>query len=151
MTPTASAPPSPQPPTLHIPTLSRILLWSARARQNAVSRPNDDKRDDSAVVVESSSTLPELVKTTVQRIECSSGTEVKTHARIMDAYPDCRKSDMIVHQDVFECLNGVNTRLLLLLARKRVFAIVELLGGNAIVDERCVDTSVATPLSCLHT
>lgn len=137
--PVSSTPPSPQAPTLHLTTLSRILLWGARGKRNVGTAPHDKPQDGSATVVESSSTaIQKAVKSTKHCIQCSSGTELKTHPRIMDAHPECKRSDEIIHQDVFECLDGVDTRLLLRLARKRVFEKVELLGGNTIVDERCV-------------
>jgi hypothetical protein len=139
-------PPSPRAPAMHLPTISQILLWGVRGKRNANTAPDDKQEGSDTVCAESSSAaIKKPVKSTTYCIECSSGTEFKTHARIVDAQPECRKSDVIVHQDVFECLDGVDTRLLLRLARKRVFEKVELLGGNAIIDERCVSSRGCEP------
>ncbi|KAF8521476.1 hypothetical protein JB92DRAFT_2890475 [Gautieria morchelliformis] len=134
--PPSSPPPSPQAPRLNTPTLSRILLWGARGSRKAVA--HQDSQDGSAPTAppSPSGTAKKPVKANDHEVECSSGTELKTHPRIIDANPECRDSDVIMHRDVFVCLDGVDTRRLLLLTRRRVFEKVELLGGNAIIDER---------------
>ncbi|KAF8585546.1 hypothetical protein K439DRAFT_1409883 [Ramaria rubella] len=133
--PTApSPPPSPQAPTLHLPTISRLLMWGAQRRRSSSGAQDKLIQDVCAPVASPSSPTTKRVKS--HHIECSSGSELKTHGRIMDAHPECRQSDMIVHNDFFVCLNGVDTKRLLLLARRRVFEKVEMLGGNAIIDER---------------
>lgn len=121
-------PPSPQAPTATLPSLSWILLWGARRRKAPVV-PQES--------LNAVARTPRASQKHAYHVECSSGWELKTHSRIVDAHPECRKSDMIIHQDLFVCLNGVDTKRLLLLARRRVFQKVELLGGNAIIDERC--------------
>lgn len=133
----SSPPPSPQSPALfHLPALSRILLWNARRREQAVPE------NGTATLAANSDPPKNDVKP--YHIVCSSGSELKTHGRLVDGRPDCRKTDVITHQDVFVCLNGVDTLRLLVLARRRVFAKVELLGGNAIIDERYLAYLFAT-------
>lgn len=129
----SSPPPSPQEPTLPLPALSRILLWNARRRGKL-----EAVQDGSATVATASTSPPPSPKKHVKphHIQCSSGEELKTHGRLVDGKPECRKSDIITHQDVFSCLNGVDTARLLLLSRRRVFEKVVLLGGNALIDER---------------
>lgn len=138
-----SPPPSPQAPTLTLPTLSRILLWGARRRQKAPAVPQESSPIRS--VAQPSQAPKKSVESNAHHVECSSGAELKTHPRIVDAHPECRNSDVITHQDLFVCLSGVDTKRLLLLARRRVFQKVELLGGNAIVDERCALSYLPQP------
>jgi len=133
----SSTPPSPQAPTLHLPVLARMLLWKTRRRSQPEAIQQESNTAPAPASPPPTSPPPSpKSRTKPHLIECSSGLELKTHDRLVDGKPECRKNDVITHQDVFVCLNGVDTARLLLFSRKRVFERVELLGGNAIIDER---------------
>jgi len=117
--------PSPQFPTFALPTFNRILWWGSQKSRTS----SEDEQSTVPVPLSPSKTRRQPY------IECSSGQELKTHNRIVDAQPDCIQSAVVTHHDVFVCSNGVDTKRLLVLSRNRVLERAEALGGNSMIDE----------------